>query len=173
AELIARERASLGALSRGEAIAGAVFVVTAAGWILQPVLARAVPMVSDTTIAIAGALSLFVIPVNRARGEFVMTWDDTRGLPWGVLLLFGGGLSLAGYIESHGLAAYLGSLASSLDRVPTVVVVMTISFGILLLTELTSNTATAATFLPIAGALALSLGENPLLFLAPTALAAN
>src|SRR5690606_5634558 len=96
AELIARERASLGALSRGEAIAGAVFVVTAAGWILQPVLARAVPMVSDTTIAIAGALSLLVIPVNRARGEFVMTWDDTRGLPWGVLLLFGGGLSLAG-----------------------------------------------------------------------------
>jgi sodium-dependent dicarboxylate transporter 2/3/5 len=90
-----------------------------------------------------------------------------------VMLLFGGGLSLAGNIERHGLAAYLGTLAGGLDGLPVVLVLGIVCFGILLLTELTSNTATAATFLPITGALALSLGQNPLLFLIPTALAAN
>jgi solute carrier family 13 (sodium-dependent dicarboxylate transporter), member 2/3/5 len=102
-----------------------------------------------------------------------MTWQAARDVPWGVLLLFGGGLSLAGNIERHGLATYLGSLAAALEGWPVLVVLAIVCFGILMLTELTSNTATAATFLPIAGALALSLGENPLYFLVPTALAAN
>ena len=173
AELLRAERARLGPLSRGELASASVFVLTAAGWVCQPLIARVVPLVSDTTIAITGALLLFMIPVNLKRGEFVMTWDATKGLPWGVLLLFGGGLSLAGNIEAHGLAAYLGSLAQQLNALPSIAVLAIVVFGILLLTELTSNTATAATFLPIAGALALSLGENPMLFLAPTALAAN
>jgi solute carrier family 13 (sodium-dependent dicarboxylate transporter), member 2/3/5 len=153
--------------------AATVFLLTAAGWVLQPLIARAVPLVSDTTIAIAGALLLFMIPVNLRRGEFVMTWEATGQLPWGVLLLFGGGLSLAGNIESHGVATWLGSLAGTLSHLPTLGLLGIVTFGILLLTELTSNTATAATFLPITGALALSLGENPMLFLVPTALAAN
>lgn len=173
AALIAEERSRLGTVGRGERVAAIVFVLTAAGWVFQPLLARVVPLVSDTSIAIAGALVLFLVPVNRAGGDHVMTWEATRDLPWGVLLLFGGGLSLAGNIETHGLATYLGGLAQALDTLPTLVVLMVVTFGILLLTELTSNTATAATFLPIAGALALSLGENPMLFLVPTALAAN
>jgi sodium-dependent dicarboxylate transporter 2/3/5 len=173
ADLIEHERASQGRVSRGEAAVAAVFVLTALGWIFQPVLARAVPLVSDTTIAMTGALLLFTIPVNARRGEFVMTWEATKGLPWGVLLLFGGGLSLAGNIEKHGLARYLGTVAGGLDGVPMLVVLCAMAFAILMLTELTSNTATAATFLPIAGALALSLGQNPMLFMIPTALAAN
>jgi solute carrier family 13 (sodium-dependent dicarboxylate transporter), member 2/3/5 len=173
AALIAEERARLGRVSRGEMAAATVFLLTAAGWVLQPLIARAVPLVSDTTIAIAGALLLFMIPVNLRRGEFVMTWEATGQLPWGVLLLFGGGLSLAGNIESHGVATWLGSLAGTLSHLPTLGLLGIVTFGILLLTELTSNTATAATFLPITGALALSLGENPMLFLVPTALAAN
>ena len=173
AELIAEQRDRLGPVSWGEFASGAVFLLTATCWVAQPLIAKVVPLVSDTTIAIAGALLLFMIPVNLKRGEFVMTWDATKGLPWGVLLLFGGGLSLAGNIEAHGLAAWLGSLARELNHLPTIAVLAIVAFGILLLTELTSNTATAATFLPIAGALALSLGENPMLFLVPTALAAN
>lgn len=173
AELIAEEQETLGAVSRGELAAGVVFVVTAACWVAQPLIARAIPLVSDTTIAIAGALALFMIPIDLKRGEFVMTWEATKGLPWGVLLLFGGGLSLAGNIEAHGLAAWLGNLARSLNALPTVGVLSIVAFGILLLTELTSNTATAATFLPITAALAVSFGENPLLFLVPAALAAN
>jgi sodium-dependent dicarboxylate transporter 2/3/5 len=89
-----------------------------------------------------------------------------------VLLLFGGGLSLAANIERHGLSRYLGEL-SVLQAVPVVVALVIVAFGILMLTELTSNAATATTFLPITGTLALGLGQNPLLFLIPTALAAN
>jgi sodium-dependent dicarboxylate transporter 2/3/5 len=172
-EMIAREQSRLGALSRGELATAVVFTLTAAGWVFQPLIARAVPLVTDTMIAMAGALLLFAIPVDVRRGEFVMSWEATQGLPWGVLLLFGGGLSLAGNIERHGVASYLGTLAGGLAGWPMLLVLALVCFGILLLTELTSNTATAATFLPIAGALALSLGQNPLLFLIPAALAAN
>jgi sodium-dependent dicarboxylate transporter 2/3/5 len=173
AELLAAERAKLGRFGGGEAIVAFVFLLTALGWIFQPLIARTIPLVTDTTIAIAGALLLFLIPVNARRGEFVMTWEATKGLPWEVLLLFGGGLSLAGNIEKHGLSKYLGGLCSSLDGFPVIAAVVIVCFGILMLTELTSNTATAATFLPIAAAVAISLGQSPLLFLIPTALAAN
>ncbi len=173
AALIAEERSRLGPVSRGEIVAGSVFALTALGWVTQPLIAQVIPLVSDTTIAIAGALLLFIIPIDIERGEFAMTWEATRGLPWGVLLLFGGGLSLAGNIEAHGLATWLGTQARELSHLPTLGLLAIVAFGVLLLTELTSNTATAATFLPITGALALSLGENPLLFLVPTALAAN
>ncbi|HUE88308.1 MAG TPA: DASS family sodium-coupled anion symporter [Vicinamibacterales bacterium] len=173
ADLIRAERGSMGPLGRAELAVAIVFALTAAGWVFQPLIATAVPLVSDTTIAMTGALLLFMIPVDLGRGQFVMDWQATREVPWGVLLLFGGGLSLAGNIERHGLAAYLGTLAGGLDGLPVLLVLGIVCFGILLLTELTSNTATAATFLPIAGALALSLGQNPLFFLVPAALAAN
>lgn len=173
AELLRGERAKLGAFGRGEASVAAVFVLTALAWVFQPALARVLPLVTDTTIAMVGGLALFLIPIDFRRGEFVMTWEATKGLPWDVLLLFGGGLSLAGNIEKHGLARYLGDLAGALGAFPMVVTLVVVCFGILMLTELTSNTATAATFLPIAAAIALSLGQNPLLFLIPTALAAN
>jgi sodium-dependent dicarboxylate transporter 2/3/5 len=172
-ELIVREKAALGRFSRGETVVSIIFTSTALCWIFQPILSKYIPLVSDTTIAMTGALALFFIPVNARRGEFVMNWESAKGIPWDVLLLFGGGLSLAGAIEKHGVATYLGSLCSSLHGMPMLLTVAIICFGILMLTELTSNTATAATFLPIVGAVAISLGQNPLLFLVPTALAAN
>ncbi len=171
--LIDREQSRLGRFSAGEIAVAIVFVLTASAWVFQPLLARAAPLVTDTTIAMTGALLLFMIPVDLRRGTFVMDWESTTRVPWGVLLLFGGGLSLAGNIERHGLAAYLGAVAGGLDALPTIALLSIVCFGILLLTELTSNTATAATFLPIAGALALSTGQNPLLFMIPSALAAN
>jgi solute carrier family 13 (sodium-dependent dicarboxylate transporter), member 2/3/5 len=173
AGMLAAEKAAQGPLSRGERSVAVVFGLTALGWIFQPLLTRAMPLISDTTIAIGGALLLFMIPVDVRRGRFVMTWEDTKGVPWGVLLLFGGGLSLASNIERHGLASYLGGLAGGLEGFPLLLVIGIVAFGILMLTELTSNTATAATFLPIGGALAVSLGQNPLLFMVPIALAAN
>jgi sodium-dependent dicarboxylate transporter 2/3/5 len=172
AALMAAEKARMGPLSRAEWSVLIVFLLTASGWIFQPLLARALPLITDTSIAIAGALLLFMIPL-RGRGEFVMDWKTAQHLPWEVLLLFGGGLSLAGNIQKHGLSSYLGELCGGLQGVPTLAALAVICFGILLLTELTSNTATAATFLPIVAAVALSLGQSPLLFLIPTALAAN
>jgi sodium-dependent dicarboxylate transporter 2/3/5 len=172
-ELIATEKARLGRLSRGEIAVAVVFGFTALGWIFNPVLSGWVPLLSDTTVAIAGAIALFLIPIDAKRGEFVMNWAATKSLPWDVLLLFGGGLSLASNIQEHGLSAYLGELAGGLSGFPIIAAVAIVCFGILMLTELTSNTATAATFLPVVAAVAVSLGQDPLLFLVPTALAAN
>lgn len=172
-ELLEEERSRLGAFSKGERWVALVFALTALSWIFRPVLTGFLPMLSDTTIAITGAIALFLLPVDARKGVFVMNWNATKALPWDVLLLFGGGLSLASMIQSHGLSEYLGTLCQSLDAWPVLLTMAVICFGILMLTELTSNTATAATFLPIVGAVAISLGQNPLLFLVPTALAAN
>jgi sodium-dependent dicarboxylate transporter 2/3/5 len=120
-----------------------------------------------------GGLLLFAVPANVRKGVFLMDWKSTKALPWDVLILFGGGLSLANAIQSHGVATYLGGFASGASGLPVFVLIAAVSLGILFLTELTSNTATAATFLPIVGALAVSMGHNPLLLLIPTALAAN
>lgn len=173
AALLATEKARLGPIGRGEAMVAVVFALTALAWISQPLIERVLPLASDTTIAIAGALLLFMIPVSLRHGEFVMTWDAAKAMPWEVLLLFGGGLSLAGNIERHGLSKYLGTLCNGFEGVPVIVAIAIVCFGILMLTELTSNTATAATFLPIVASVAVSMGQNPLLFLIPAALAAN
>ncbi|MDQ8185726.1 SLC13 family permease [Pelagicoccus sp. SDUM812002] len=172
-DLIVEERSRLGRFSRGESWVAIVFAFTALAWIFRPLLANYLPFLSDTTIAIFGAVVLFMLPIDARKGVFVMDWAATKALPWDVLLLFGGGLSLASMIQSHGLSEYLGTLCKALDAWPVVLTMAVICFGILMLTELTSNTATAATFLPIVGAVAISLGQNPLLFLVPTALAAN
>jgi sodium-dependent dicarboxylate transporter 2/3/5 len=176
-ELLAEERGKMGAFSYGEKMVAVVFGLTATMWVISPFLKKQWPglgeYLSDTTIGIAGAVLLFLIPVNVRRGEFVMNWAATKGLPWDVLLLFGGGLSLASVIQSQGLSEYLGSLTAGLDAVPIILAVAIICFGILMLTELTSNTGTAATFLPIVAAVAVSMGQNPLLLLIPAAMAAN
>jgi solute carrier family 13 (sodium-dependent dicarboxylate transporter), member 2/3/5 len=172
-ELLERERQQLGSLSRGEKYVALVFVCMALSWIFRPLLAEKFPMISDAGIAIGGALILFGLPVEAAKGRFVMDWASTKELPYGVLLLFGGGLSLASAIQQHGLSVYLGNLTSGLGGLPIVLTIAFLCFGILFLTELTSNTGTAATFLPVIAAVSVSIGQNPLLLLIPTALAAN
>jgi sodium-dependent dicarboxylate transporter 2/3/5 len=173
AELITAERARMGKLSGAEAIVAVVFTLTALAWVTRPFLAKWIPGLSDTSIGIAGALALFLIPAPGGGGRFLMSWGAAKAVPWDVLLLFGGGLSLASQIQGSGLSEWLGSQATLLHGLPIVVLVAVVCFGLLMLTELTSNTATAATFLPIVAAVAVSLGQNPLLLLVPTALAAN
>lgn len=171
--LLEHEKQQLGPFGTGEKVVAGVFVSTALCWIFRPWIATSIPMISDTTIAIGGALALFCIPIEPRKGVFALNWEATKDLPWGVLLLFGGGLSLAGMISEHQLSEYLGNLTTGLGGLPVILIVALICFGILMLTELTSNTGTAATFIPIIAAVAISLEQNPLLFLVPTALAAN
>lgn len=171
--LLEHEKQQLGPFGTGEKVVAGVFVSTALCWIFRPWIAASIPMISDTTIAIGGALALFCIPIEPRKGVFALNWEATKDLPWGVLLLFGGGLSLAGMISEHQLSEYLGNLTTGLGGLPVILIVALICFGILMLTELTSNTGTAATFIPIIAAVAIRLEQNPLLFLVPTALAAN
>jgi sodium-dependent dicarboxylate transporter 2/3/5 len=172
-EVIAVERDKLGALTRPEKYVAVIFALTALGWVTQPLLVQVFPLISDTGIALAGGLLLFLTPVDLRKGEFLMNWETAKRAPWDVFLLFGGGLSLAAAIDGQGVAEWLGTMFDGADAIPLLLLVAFVCAFILLLTELTSNTATAATFLPVIAAVAISIGENPLLLLIPAAMAAN
>lgn len=174
AGVIRDELQALGRVSRGEKIVAAVFALTALTWILRPVIVDLSGIrLSDPAIAIAAALLLFLLPVDARRGVFAMDWESTQRLPWGVLILFGGGLSLATAISATGLAAWIGEALSGFGVWHDVVLVLLVVTVTIFLTELTSNTATTAAFLPVLAALALSVGQNPLLFAVPAAVAAS
>ncbi|MDX5336932.1 MAG: anion permease, partial [Marinobacter sp.] len=113
------------------------------------------------------------IPVNTAERVFVLDWDSANKLPWGVLLLFGGGLAMAGVISSSGLAEWIAQSLGVAGALPTLVMIVLVATVIIFLTEVTSNTATAAAFLPLLGALAMSQGVSPLLLTVPAAIAAS
>jgi sodium-dependent dicarboxylate transporter 2/3/5 len=128
---------------------------------------------SDAVIGMAAGLVLFLIPVDWRRGEFVLAGRDLRELPYGVLILLGGGLSMAEMVDRTGLAAWLGTWTAAWQGWPIVLVVVLVTLAILFLTELTSNTATTATFLPVVASVAVGMGQDPLLLVLPTVMAAS
>ena len=150
-----------------------VFAVVVVLWVSRPLYASAVPGISDTGIGMAGALLLFLLPVDLDKSEFVLSWDAAEELPWGVLLLFGGGLSLAAAINATGLAAWIGGAFAGISTWPVIFIVVAVVVVVLFLTELTSNLATAAAFLPIMASVAIGIGQSPLLLVIPAALAAS
>ena len=177
-EMIKSELTGLGSMSRAEIIVGAVFAGAAVLWVLRSWLQNFVPQLGDAAIAIGASLLLFIIPSLERDEEGtrigLLDWKTASKLPWGVLILFGGGLSLAAAVTGTGLDEWIGSaiggFAGALALIVLVLVVATI---MLLLTEFTSNTATAATFLPLLAALSQNIGENPLMLAVPAALAAS
>jgi sodium-dependent dicarboxylate transporter 2/3/5 len=180
-DLIHKELKSQGPMSRGEWSVLIVFVATATAWITRPLLARIVlpggwqPLAGlrDASIAIAAALILFALPVDLKRGVFVLTWQQARKLPWGILILFGGGLSLAAGVKATGVAEFIGRGVGGLHGLPIPILVLLITATVVFLTELTSNTATTATFLPILGAVAVGLGTSPAMLVVPMAISAS
>lgn len=149
----------------------AVCSVVALAWLTRPMTENAVPGLSDAGIALAGAVALFVLP--SGDGTRLLRWGDAVRLPWGILILFGGGLSLAAAVSETGLAAWIAAGIGGMAGVPIVLILAVAVATVVFLTELTSNTATAATFLPVAAALAVGLSQNPLLFAVPVAFAAS
>jgi solute carrier family 13 (sodium-dependent dicarboxylate transporter), member 2/3/5 len=173
ADLIREERRKLGPVSHQEIKVAIVFAATACLWMIRPRLEEYISGLSDAGIAVAGGLALFLIPSNFKKGEFLLDWEATAKLPWGILILFGGGLSLAAAVTRTGFDDYVGLLVMGFEAWPTILLLAFSVLVILLLTEMTSNTATAAAFLPILAAAAIGIGENPLLFIIPAALAAS
>jgi len=170
----------LGPVKRGEWISLVVFGATALTWISRPWLVelsfgglRPFAGLTDPGVAILAALALFVIPVDARQRIFAMDWETATRLPWGLLILFGGGLSLAAAIRVNGLGEYLGSSFAFLGSVPLLFVVAAVVTLIIFLTELTSNTATTATFVPILASLAPVFDTQPLLLIVPAAVAAS
>ena len=164
---------ALGRPSRAEWTVGLITALTAAAWVSRPLLERVVAGLSDAGIAMGAALLLFVVSVFWPRSARPLDWEAAQRLPWGVLVLFGGGLSLAAGIQRSGLAVWIGEAMTGLEAWPVVVIVFVVIAVIVFMTELTSNTATAAALLPVVAALALAVGLEPLLLTVPTALAAS
>lgn len=163
---------ALGKLSREERIVGVVFLITALSWITRSfLLNQLIPQINDTSIAIAAALSLFVITTKE--GKPILTWDEAERLPWGVIILFGGGLSLAAAFKSSGLALWLGNQLSLLGEIHLFLLIIIISLSINFLTEITSNVATASIALPVLGALADVIGVHPYFLMIPATMAAS
>lgn len=172
--MIRQELARLGRMSRAEKRVGCVFVLAALAWICRPLLNNAgLDWLSDTGIAIAAGIALFLIPSGQQNGQRLLSWPEAEKLPWGVLLLFGGGLALAGAITQSELADWIAEQLALLSAVPLLALIAVVVLVIIFLTEVTSNTATAAAFLPLLGALAVSINHEILLITVPAAIAAS
>lgn len=171
--LLEKEMAELGPMSRAEKMVAVVFVLAASAWVFQPLLANYIDGVNDTSIAMAAAIVLFLMPVNMRERIFLMDWEQANKAPWGVLLLFGGGLSLAGVIGASGLAEWIAGSLGAFDALPLLLMIALVVAVIIFLTEITSNTATAAAFLPLLGALAVAQGLSPEILAIPAAVAAS
>ena len=182
-EIIEGERRALGAPSKGERLTGVVFGLTALAWVLRskktiggltiPGLQTLSPNLQDSTIAMIAAAVLFVLPVDWKKGEFALDWRTAGGIPWGVLVLFGGGLSLARAMDQSGLAAWIGGGVGSLQGVPVLLIVSVVVTLVVVLTELTSNVATTSMAMPVMAGAAVGFSMEPLLLMTTAALAAS
>jgi sodium-dependent dicarboxylate transporter 2/3/5 len=179
-ESLRTQRDQLPSLSRGEKLTLVLFMLTAAAWVTRPLLnklelagMRPLENLTDAGVAVCAALALFLIPVNLRAREFLMDWQTALRLPWGLLILFGGGLALAAQLSASGFSAYMGHLAGAMQGFPALLIVLLVVAAVVFLTELTSNTATTATLVPVFLAVAIGLDLPPLMLILPATFAAS
>jgi len=183
--MLAKRRTDLGRLEGGERRVMFVFAAMALAWFFREPkeigslhivgLTALMPSLTDAGIAVIGGITLFLIPGRtRDRGERpLLTWKEAREIPWDVLLLFGGGLSLAAGMESSGLAARIGVWMSGLQGLPLPLVLIGVATATVIVSELASNAATASMGMPIAVSLAQALGQPPLMVMLVVGLSAS
>lgn len=165
----------LGPITRPEKRVAVVFAIVILLWMIRRPLTSylGVEGLSDTGIVMAAAMLLFILPSGSHSQAQLMTWHDVNKLPWGVLVLFGGGLSLASAFSSSGLAQWLGESLTPISAFGILFLILAATALVIFLTEITSNLATTATFLPVMGAIAIQGDINPLLLCVPITLAAS
>jgi len=170
---INRLLAELGPLGKEEKLVLLVFVLTAFCWITRSfLLQKFIPNIDDTIIAIGSAIILFIIPANRS-GDPIIKWKEAVQIPWGIILLFGGGMAIAKGFQETGLANYLGGQMTFFEGLPLFVLLLLVITCVNFLTEVTSNLATTAMMLPVLAPLALTLGINPYLLMVACTSAAS
>jgi len=184
--IIDEDLSMLGNMGRGEVMTLIVFVFVALAWIFRknidigfftiPGWSNLLGLekyVHDSTVAICGALLLFVLPVNFKKREFVLNWEWAVKIPWGIILLFGGGFALAAGFQSSGLAGWIGGRLVFLGGVHPILMIASICLLMTFLTEVTSNTATTTMMMPVLGAMAVALSMHPFLLMIPAAMSAS
>lgn len=173
-EVIQEEQAALGKTSFEEKAVSVVFTFAAFMWITREFLwLDILPSLKDGMIAIFATALLFAIPTSKKIGKRILSWEDSKEIPWGVLLLFGGGLAIAAAFRETGLSEWIGSQLTTLEGLHIIVIIALSSLLVLALTEFTSNTATATMILPVLAALALTMNIHPYALMVPAAMAAN
>lgn len=178
-ELIDSEIEKLGPWTGPQVMTGIIFLGAALAWVIIPFFTGKESNYDDAIVGIAAGLLLFIIPADTKTGVRLLDWKTANEMPWDVLLLFGGGLSLSSMFNASGLSLWIGEMAKGLGGLPIILLIGAVALLVLFLTEITSNTATAATFLPIMGGVAVGIGLtengdiNVLLLTIPVALAAT
>lgn len=173
-DMILKEREKLGTMSYEEKAVGIVFITTAFLWITRSFfLNQFIPGINDTVIAIGAALTLFIIPSPTNKGKPLLTWNEAEKLPWGVIILFGGGLSIAAAFQSSMLAEWLGLQLTGISELPLFLIILIVALAVNFLTEVTSNVATASIMLPVLASLAEAIGVHPFLLMIPATMAAS
>ncbi len=168
--------AALGPLSTPERRLAVLFGGTALAWMFRPVWTALLPdggLITDSTIAMAATVLAFLVPAGSGSGERILNWDWGVRIPWDVLILIGGGFSLANGLEVSGLSAFLGDRLAAASALPLPLFVILVVVFIILLTELASNLASTALMVPILAAVAASAGIPPLILLVPVTVAAS
>ena len=171
---ILRQIKNLGNFSNEEIKVLIVFTLTALGWIFRGSIETIFPMIDDTIIAIFFAVTLFIIPTKSQKVKSkLLVWEDTVKLPWGILILFGGGMAIASAFGKSGLALWIADLLQNLNDVSLFIIILIIVTSINLLTEVTSNMATTAMLLPVLVTIALAIEVHPYFLLVAATLAAS
>lgn len=182
--LIKARLAALGPVSKPEKLVLVIFMLTAFSWIFRPYLNdwlvflfygkdASVAILDDTVIAMVGGLLMFAVPTDLKKGEFILTWEDMQRLPWGILILFGGGLCLAGSLEDSGLIQLVGDGITSWGNVELWILILALSAISLFLTELMSNVALTTIFVPVVFGIADGFGYDPRVLAIPVTFAAS
>lgn len=172
-DLFRQQLSEQGPMQRQEKAVLIIFAMTAFCWIFRPLLSTLTGLpLDDTIIAMTAALLMFVLPMDKQNNR-LLVWEDTKKLPWGILMLFGGGLSLAALITKSGLSVFIADQVILLGDVPLWLMIVIVTTIILFLTEVTSNTATAAGFLPLLAPVALAMSGTPMTLVIPAAIAAS
>jgi sodium-dependent dicarboxylate transporter 2/3/5 len=182
-EIIDHQIEGIGPMTRGEKWTLLVFALTALAWIFEktkdiggfviPGLDIIFPAIDDSTIAIAGALLLFLLPVDGKKGIYTMDWEWAVKIPWGILLLFGGGLCLSVAFIKSGLATIIVDQIAIFGGLPVVLLVLLVAIGISFLTEVTSNTAIASLMMPIMAVTSVSMSIHPYMLMLTAAVCSS
>jgi len=171
--IIDAELKKLGKVSRAEKVVLVIFLTTAFLWMIRSKLEVYFPQITDTGISMLGALALFVFPLDFKNGKFTLDWKDTSKLPWGILILFGGGLALAGGLKTAGLIDLIGNTIAQQEGLSIFMITTLLIFVMLFMTELMSNVALVNIFVPVVAGIAIGLQVPVLQIVIPVTLAAS
>ena len=169
---IKKQLQKIGTISYEEKLVALIFTLTAIAWVTRDILKLIIPVIDDTIIVMISALIIFLLPTNDKKRRLI-NWEEASKLPWGILLLFGGGMALASGFKESGLALWIGTQMTLLDGINLFLLVFVLIASVNFLTEITSNLATTAMLLPILYPMAMTIDVHPFILMVSAAVAAS